>query len=195
MLGLGYGSHYVPVAERLELQYSWLYWAVEMGIAPGQPFQVAISEPYSYRCSYEYDEWDTEWSSELICVAHCSKLSATRRWEKFLQKLERRRLYAVYKYHLDTQRIRQDTGAMYVHCHSFLKYGITQEASISAAVRTRHHQYSHPIGKYIESSWGHGGNDQKDKEAALAELEVTACAENPYLCPEVIRAMEVRRNP
>jgi hypothetical protein len=197
MLGIGYSTHYVPVgdSDSLQIRYSWLSWAIESGIAPGQPFQVAIGAPESYQTSYEYDEWDVTWGGELIQVARLPLTAAARRWAAFLQKLERRTLQALAQYELDAQALQRDTGAMYVHCHSYLANGIQNEASVSVAVRTRHHPYSHPIRKYLQASWGQGRNDNNDKAAALAELEVTACKENPYLCPEVIRAMEMRSNP
>lgn len=59
-----------------------IQWALELGIAPEQPFLVRVDIPYSYRSSYEYDEWDTDYNYEILHVLPISPKEAAKRWKK-----------------------------------------------------------------------------------------------------------------
>ena len=59
-------------------------WALENGIAPYQFFRVSIEPPHYYRCSYEYDEWDVEWTTWIDKVIPITDWDAVRRWEHYM---------------------------------------------------------------------------------------------------------------
>lgn len=71
----------------------WLRWALEQGVAPGQPFLVRIAEPRYYRCSYEYDEWDCEWDAEVVRVMPRRPDQSLRAWTRALQEAQRYRVF------------------------------------------------------------------------------------------------------
>lgn len=61
-------------------------WAIRRGLCPGQPFLVAIDAPEWYRCSYEYDEYDVNWTSSLIDRVEVPAAIAAARWARFLTR-------------------------------------------------------------------------------------------------------------
>jgi hypothetical protein len=190
MLGLNVFDHYIEL-DGLSFRYAWLYWAVEHGIAPGQLFQVAIEEPQWHKTSYEYDEWDIEWQSELLGTVPIAPAAAARRWGRFLRELGRRRTLALYQYNEDTLLIQRDTGAMYVRRHSYFRDGIFGQRRVSFEVRSARTHYSEPVGKYVQSHWGSGEADAENEGHAWGQMVTTACNANKFLCPEVIGAMDV----
>lgn len=64
-----------------------IQWALECGIAPEQPFLVRIDIPYGYRCSYEYDEWETDYNYEIISVQPLSTKETAKRWKKVVKAM------------------------------------------------------------------------------------------------------------
>jgi len=64
----------------------WLSFAIENGIAPGQPFCMAVAPPY-HTVSHSMDgtEYDTEYSAVLATMVPKDPLSAARSWDRFLK--------------------------------------------------------------------------------------------------------------
>lgn len=58
-------------------------WAIEDGIAPGQPFLVEIRPPH-YTQDREGD-WDVEYNTDLIRVDPMPSMEAAERWETWLK--------------------------------------------------------------------------------------------------------------
>jgi hypothetical protein len=63
-------------------------WALEAGLAPDQPFLVRIDVPYSYRSSWEYDEWDEDYNYEIIFAQPLPKEETAKRWVELLHALQ-----------------------------------------------------------------------------------------------------------
>lgn len=68
---------------------SSITWALENGIAPGQPFLLEVGPPRSYRCSWEYDEWDVDYDVGLVRVLPNSIDRAARSWLRELKNYQR----------------------------------------------------------------------------------------------------------
>lgn len=64
----------------------------KLNLAPGQPFRAIIKPPVGYRCSYEYDEWDTDYYIEYTHQAEWSDSQKEKAWKQWL--LSRRNLAA-----------------------------------------------------------------------------------------------------
>jgi hypothetical protein len=60
-------------------------------LAPGQPFRALIKPPEGYRCSYEYDEWDTHY---FIEYTHCAQWTDKQKKQAWNNWLLARRNYA-----------------------------------------------------------------------------------------------------
>lgn len=52
-------------------------------LAPGQPFRAVIYPPEGYRCSYEYDEWDTHYYIEYTHQAPWTDEQKKEAWNKW----------------------------------------------------------------------------------------------------------------
>ena len=64
-------------------------WAMDEGIAPYQPFLIAMPPPTYHRTSWEYEEYDMEWAWWVKKIWPISDFSAARQWEYYF--MERRR--------------------------------------------------------------------------------------------------------
>lgn len=84
------------------LGLSTMTFALEHGIAPGQPFLLEVGPPHSYKCSWEYDEWDTEYSIELVRVIPRDAKKAARSWSRALEIQQR--CEAAWQDHLTKKR-------------------------------------------------------------------------------------------
>jgi len=179
--------------EGLTFRYPWLYWALCNGIAPGQSFQIAFSEPTYTRTSWEYDEWDAEWDGFVCQIEPWPTSYIVRRWSSFLTKLERQRLFAVREYKELERSVMKNTGAMVIQQSSYtpnngpMYKGV--RLSLNSTLRKTHASAS---GKYVCTQWGTGFNDSGNLNVAMAQLVKEACASNSFLCPEVIYSMEVK---
>lgn len=62
-------------------------WAMENGIAPGQPFLMEIHPPRYFQCGSPFDgeEWDVEYSATLVKVAHLAAPEAADQWEAWIK--------------------------------------------------------------------------------------------------------------
>jgi len=70
-----------------EFPDKWLRWALEEGIAPGQPFLVCIKEP-RYTRDY-YGEYDVEYDVDIVRVMPRTPTQALRAWSRVLEKIHR----------------------------------------------------------------------------------------------------------
>jgi hypothetical protein len=68
---------------------SWVYWGIHNGIGPGQPFCVEIYPPHYYRVGGECDEWDCEWTWDIVHVMARKPLSAARSWTRHFEGAQR----------------------------------------------------------------------------------------------------------
>ena len=62
---------------------TWIRWALEEGLAPGQPFLVRISQPH-YSRSYE-GEYDVDWDVDIVRVMPRTPQQALRAWDRTLK--------------------------------------------------------------------------------------------------------------
>lgn len=63
-----------------------LRFLLDFGLAPDQPFLVHLETPHWYRSSYEYNEWDCEWTWDIIDRAPLAPEVAAQRWERALRE-------------------------------------------------------------------------------------------------------------
>lgn len=85
---------------------AWMTWALENGLAPGQPFLMRIQAPLWTKCSYEYDEWDCEWSSDVVRRMPNSFARARASWSLALARIQAYRRAFVQRY--EAHRALQD---------------------------------------------------------------------------------------
>lgn len=86
-----YSVHDMLTADTSSYEEVYIHWALEHGVAPGQPFLLRINEPEYTRCGgYDgYDEFDVDWSYEFIRAVPWSRDKALRSWAAFTSNLEK----------------------------------------------------------------------------------------------------------
>jgi hypothetical protein len=172
---------------------NWIRWALRNGIAPGQAFLVHIPEPV---CTGEGDDYDEDWSYELLEIAPASRSAARRRWEGFLRKQQMYRALATQSYHRAKKLIHKDTGSMYVRHTNYSSsseyYGVPRGVQLRLCSTRREH-IEH-LGVQVDDGWclASGRDDGGDRSRAMALLIEEACSRYPALSPRIIREMRVK---
>lgn len=160
-------------------------WAVEQGLCPGQPFLVAIDPPHWYRCSYEYEEYDVEWSWELLDRMPRTAERAARAWASFY--VRRREICEAQRAEADARRLKSETdlSAMYistdVYWHGYYDECAPPDGTI-IRLRSQHGAL------YIDGR-AHGTDRER---RAWEDLVRSAVLRLPHLTPEIIRALPRR---
>ena len=167
-------------------------WLMQQGIAPGQPFQVAVAMPYWYRCSYEYDEYEENKYAELVTIAPLDLEEGRRRWAWFLHHRERAIAAFDRRMAAERERAATDVGAMSVRKDWFY-HGDPQFGRLGgyiALLYSRHGNRLLAEGRDDVESWTRDRTPTWD--AALERLIASAVERIPTLTPEIIRALPVR---
>lgn len=164
-------------------------WALERGLAPRQPFLMAIEKPeYSKTwtdCGYEYD---THYSAEVIAVAPLSLGVAARRWERWIwEDAEFRAEEAKEKGARDAARAAlheqaiRDPSALYLDSEPYYGPGDALDW-IPSGIRI-----------WLKSSYGvtlaHGEDSRGSCDKAMEDLLKRAAQVLPDVRPEYIRAL------
>lgn len=174
----------------------WMNWALQNGIAPGQPFLIWVGEPHHYStwtdCGTEYD---TDIDVELVRVLPNTPRRAARSWERALK------LITAFEKARDAERKRvhdlelRSLDAMFIRCDLYWpsRYGyddMTPPSGVSFTIHSDHRKIPSLKGGH---SWGgqiaSARDDDGNHETVLKRLVVAAQAVVPALSEERIRKM------
>lgn len=165
---------------------AWLRWALENGVAPGQPFLIGVTPPDVYRSGYETVEYDVEWSGELLEVRPLPASLVHKRWAHFLRKAAVEDAVDAQQSMLDHARLERDTGHMYLSAYSYQATNDSYSWPKGYGIRLCTKGVG---GYYLELSSGR--SDTGDKEEAMRKLCDDACARFPHLSPQIISTLKV----
>jgi hypothetical protein len=173
-IAFGTGESWIPYTQ----------WALENGIAPGQPFQLEIDLPTVHRSGWETIEYDVEWQFIVVQVQPLPAVRAAQRWARHFRKLaassELDRRESIER----REHLLRNTGAMTVRRELFIGTW-----SGSGKDRTRFTLYG-PRNAYIASGECEDGDKEAEKstyaQVAFDRMVKDACEKSPYLNPEVI---------
>lgn len=177
----------------------WMKWALEHGIAPGQPFLIWVGKPHHYStwtdCGTEYD---TDIDVGVVRVLPNTPRRAARSWERALK------LIAEFETARDAERKRvrdlelRSIDAMFIVADAYWAHGhydeMTPPGGVSYMIMSDHSK----IPTLQKRGWGWGGqiatarDDDGNHEVALQRLIVAARAVVPALDEETIRKMPQR---
>lgn len=184
-IGLEHGSNTYEVGG-YAYHYPWRGWAIEQGIAPGQPFLLAIDKPNFHR-SYE-GEYDVDWFIEVVDVVYWSPQRVLQSWEHDFRRLARAQYLAFEDRQLELKQLERNTAAMYIQ-HRYYGYGAYSFEPAKGIDLTI--QAEPDFGHFY--SCGNGRDDTGDEAKAMEQLIQSACERNPHLSPEIIRGMRHRK--
>ena len=164
-------------------KWRWVYWALEHGVAPGQPFLVWTGQPEGHYC-YSSNEYDEEYSGELISVRPLPLHLALKRWEHLLRRVVVSR--ALWDAHRAEHRslVERNTAKMYVQQFLYGESNYGPPKSVGYRLETR----CSPPYTLVEAR-----SDAGNRDEAMAKLVLEACERYPRLSPEILLQIEVRR--
>ncbi len=175
----------------------WATWAIEHGLAPGQPFLLRIDSP-DYSSDYWTGEVDVEWNYEFIRAMPCKPERTARSWERVLRNIDAFvKARDEYRAKLDHLR-RTDTTAYCLRADSYWpsKYGyddMTPPSGLSIYLCSKHQELPNPKPK-LHLSWAvnlvSGEDDDGKWEVAFERLVENA--EKAGFDPAVVRAVKER---
>jgi hypothetical protein len=155
---------------------SWVYWALTNGIGPGQPFCVEVFPPHWYKSgSYEYEEWDIEWTWNLVRVMPRAQAAAARSWEHY---------YAVEHFWQERRerakdrvkmRRELDKSALYLRWFTYFAPGqayyddMECPAGVGVQLCSKHTRDEHGLSHFPETVL-EGRSNKGDREEALNKL-------------------------
>jgi hypothetical protein len=189
-LGISYGDGDCFEYDH-EWHEPWRQWALQNGIAPGQPFCVAHPEPEVSKTGWETVEYDVHYASYVIEIQELKPAEVLRRWEHDRRRTSVARALDVAAAKANAERVNKDLGNLYIY------QGLYQTGSSSMSfpegrlLRIETKLQLHPRDRCVV---GAEGRDDKGKfEVAMERLIEDACARNPYLSPEVVKSLELRK--
>lgn len=157
-------------------------WAIERGLCPGQPFLVAIDPPRWYRCSYEYEEYDVEWTWDILDVVPRTPARAARAWAGFFERRGGHILDQEMRRHEQRRLAATDRAAMYVFRTMYWS-----------------RSYGPPDGHIVRLTSRHGdlgiegrATGKGARKLAFEEMLRRAGLALPHLDPDFIRSLPVR---
>jgi hypothetical protein len=171
-----------------------LLWALWEGIAPGQPFLVELLKPHWYRCGgYEYpDEWDVEYSAEVLAVYPWPTKRVADAWERELKDTladrkqiakERRELKKLQETDVSSMSLVRTDFCTGRCCHECccgahgVRYKLVSKASLKKDDRWA----------YAELVWGEDRGGDWDK--AMEDLLANISKRLPHLDLELVKKM------
>ena len=189
-LGLG-----VSGVEVVELGRSWRErwrpWALENGVAPGQPFCVAHQEPEVSKSGWETVEYDVYYDSYLVEVAPIPQAELVRRWEHDQRRTTIARALHVAQAAKNAVRINQELGQLYIQQSLYSsERGYSVPRGRALTLRSKLYDMW-PCDRCVEGV--EGRDDKGDFDNAMHRLIENACAVNPRLSPDIIRNLELKK--
>lgn len=161
----------------------WMTFALQHGIAPGQPFLLWLERPKYYRCSYEYDEYDCDYQWDIVRVMPRTAEQSAAAWasaiarDALAEARNRRRAEA------ERQRRETDVDAMYLR--GFNYGGIDCAwAGNGTGVKL--------LSRHGHAELAEGRDDKGSLDLAKERLIAVATARLPNLSADVVRGMRVR---
>lgn len=187
-----------------------LLFLLDNGLAPDQPFLVHLETPHWYKSSYEYNEWDCEWTWDIIDRVRLKPEVSAKRWEEVIKgeqvwreaKAERE---ARHRFLTRSQR-----DAMFITMFWYFGNGqsIYDDMEMPRALRLslcssvpwdpkqleswnpkRPDQYRHCSATLVS-----GEDDGGDHEKAMNALVKNAMTALPGLEEQFIRKLPIQRN-
>ncbi len=171
----------------------WMQWALEHGIAPGQLFCMRVERPTVYQSSYEYNEYDVNHCVEVLEVCPLPPALAARRWMRFLRNSAKYRQLFLKAQQEHTAQIERAVGHMYLYETLYSPNRDAFGGPYGVSLRLQTDLRLWPRAAAAGSVGTTGSDDGGKREAALKRLIEKACKINPYLSPELIQEMEIRR--
>lgn len=198
-----------PILEMEKDQSSWedmmvdmpwgrdgsIVWAIENGLAPGQPFLMRFGEP-EYTGGGYYEPYDVEYDSELIRVIPWETERAAAAWEEFLKSRKEWFEYRDKRNAEVAEARRTQVDKMYVTTDVYFAPGQHSWDEMEMPRGIRYH-----IGSSYrpEDGWGggftclaSGESNEGDHRAAMDALVKAAAEKLPHLSEETIRNLPRR---
>jgi hypothetical protein len=173
----------------------WATWAIEHGLAPGQPFLLRIDSP-DYSSDYWSGEVDVKWNYAVLRAMPCKPERAARSWERVVRNINAFiTARDEYRAKLDTLR-RTDTTAYCLKTDSYWpsKYGyddMTPPSGLRIYLCSKHSQLPQQGVKLTTCDAVNlvsGEDDDGKWEVAFERLVVNA--EKAGFDPAVVRAVK-----
>lgn len=177
-----------------EFTSSVYIWAMQEGIAPEQPFQVYISKPRWYRCSWEYEEYDAEVDCWVEKIKRIPIEEHLRRWEEFL---EARRKYKIEmnEYRRKLKHLREtDVGAMFLQTDVYWHRSPVDYLPDGLIIRlcSKHSRLEDP-GRFGIVFLLEGRDNDGRRDVAFDNLVTKALERFPHLTEDQIKNLPWRR--
>lgn len=169
----------------------WRQWALQNGVAPGQPFCVAHPEPEVHTSGYETVESDVYYNSYLIEIQELSSAEVLRLWEHDRRKTSAARAMDVAVSKANAERINRDLGNLYIQQSMYQAHSDCMSFPNGRCLRIETKLRLHPHDRCCVGA--EGRDDEGKFEVAMERLVESACARNPYLSPDVIKSLELRK--
>lgn len=189
---LGVEWHWCRVDEKREYRDSCTRWAIEQGIAPGQPFLVEMAEPYySKTVTMEGTEYDVEYDCQVVRVLPKSQTKAAASWDRFFKQ---RDTYLKAKWAEDDRlrhKAENDLSAMYIQAGFYFAPGQSSYDDIEMPAGLYMRLYSnHGHGLQL----GEGRDDNGSHDAAFANLVSTVVQRHPHITEESLKKVHTKRS-
>ena len=183
-----------------------LLFLLDHGLAPDQPFLVHLEAPHWYRSSYEYSEWDCEWTWDIIDRVPLAPETAAKRWEEALRSEQAWRKAKAEREAQHRFLSRSQRDAMFIRMCWYFGNGQSWYDEMSAPralrlslcssvswhkprpVKLEKKNHCYEIGATLVS----GEDDQGDHETAMKALVKNAAKELPGLEEAFIRKLPVQ---
>ena len=171
-----------------------LTFALQEGIAPGQPFLVHAQKPvYSKSwtdCGYEYD---CDVDVDIARVEPWPAARVLRSWEKLLSKITKDREQARMAMRRLKDLRANDTSAMFLSClhYGYRDYGDARPHGFAVRLCSQHSQ----VEGFAKSSWSEmleGRDDRGDRDVAMQRLLEQVAERMPHLTPEFVKGLPTR---
>lgn len=152
---------------------TWLDWSLEHALAPGQVFLLRVEPP-------EDDGEEDLWVSSIVRRAPLTVGQATRRWNRMLAWIERRRSRLHVELTMRREQARTDLRGMGLVMFS---YGsdFARKSSVCICLRSVHME-----------TLAEGRSATGDQAEALRNLLFSCALRLPHLDPAFIRTLPVR---
>lgn len=169
--------------------YTWLQFAMEQGIAPGQAFLLSVDTPQGYR-SYE-GEYDEDWSWEIVERAPLPRAVAAKRWAQVWRQRTLRQYMEMRACQEAEALALRDVSSMYITKTHYQTSRDTYSPSPPRGIRLTLHTSRREFGAHLNQiapACDAAGNVHR----AMDQLIKNATEVSPYLSPEIIEGLPVK---